>query len=56
MFDRFDSGWTILPMLERLGEGVGLGSPALQGAIEAAVLDLLEQRTDSDALERTGIA
>jgi DNA topoisomerase-1 len=40
IFDRFDSGLTIADALESLGD-VDLGEPAIQGAIEAAVLDLL---------------
>lgn len=56
VFDRFDSGWTILPTLERLGEDVSSGSPAFQGAIEQAVLDLLENRTEADTVERTKVA
>jgi DNA topoisomerase IB len=51
VFDRFRDGLTIGGALERLGE-VELGEPATQGAIEEAVLDLLERDVDSPALER----
>jgi DNA topoisomerase I len=40
IFDRFDAGQTIVGALDRLGD-VDLGEPAIQGEIEAAVLDLL---------------
>jgi hypothetical protein len=42
---------TIGGALEELGADAELGEPAFQGAIEAAVLDLLEDET-SPALER----
>jgi DNA topoisomerase-1 len=51
VFDRFDGGLTIGGALERLGE-VSYGEPATQGAVEEAVLDLLERDLDSPALER----
>ncbi len=56
VFDRFDSGWTIQPALERLGEGIDDGGPAFQGAIEAAVLDLLENPREADTVDRTKVA
>jgi DNA topoisomerase IB len=56
VFDRFDSGWTIAPALELLGEGVDSGSPAFQGSIEEAVLDLLENPRESDIVERVKVA
>jgi DNA topoisomerase IB len=40
--DRFEAGSTILPALSKLGEGAAFGQLAFQGAIEKAVLDLLE--------------
>ena len=42
VFDRFRDGITIGGALESLGEGIALGEPAFQGAVEEAVLDLLE--------------
>ena len=40
--DRYLHGQTIAPSLELLAEGVDYGHPATQGAIEAAVIDLLD--------------
>ena len=40
--DRFQAGTTIAPALTKLGEGAAFGQLAIQGAIEQAVLDLLE--------------
>ena len=51
VFDRYVSGVTIGGVLHELGDVDELGEPAIQGAIEAAVLDLLEDET-SPALER----
>jgi DNA topoisomerase I len=55
VFDRFRDGVTIGGALTELGEGVR-GEPATQGAVEEAVLDLLERDLDSPALERLGAA
>ncbi|MEU6807991.1 DNA topoisomerase IB [Streptomyces sp. NPDC046831] len=43
VFERFEEGDTIAPVLTRLGEHGDFGRPATQGAVEAAVLDLLER-------------
>ncbi|HET9214956.1 MAG TPA: hypothetical protein VFN93_09390 [Gaiellaceae bacterium] len=51
VFDRFQDGYTIGGALHELGD-VGYGEPATQGAIEEAVLDLLERDFASEALER----
>jgi DNA topoisomerase IB len=51
VFDRFRDGLTIGGALDALGE-VPDGRPATVGAIERAVLDLLERDLDSPALER----
>jgi DNA topoisomerase IB len=51
VFDRFRDGLTIGGALGQLGE-VEFGEPATQGAIEEAVLDLLERDVGSPALER----
>jgi DNA topoisomerase I len=44
VFDRYRSGLTVAAALERLGEVEELGEPAYQGDVEAAVLDLIEER------------
>jgi len=51
VFDRYAAGVTIGGALVELGDEAELGEPAFQGAIEAAVLDLLEDET-SPALEQ----
>ena len=51
VFDRYLSGWTIFGAIEALGD-VEFGEPSTQGAIEQAVLDLIEDRRESAALER----
>jgi DNA topoisomerase I len=50
VFDRYRDGVTIGGALDRLGD-VDFGEPATQGAVEEAVLDLLEE-SDSPALEK----
>ncbi|MGH2746639.1 MAG: DNA topoisomerase IB [Actinomycetota bacterium] len=52
VFDRYRSRWTVAPALEQLGEGAVFGDLATQGAIESAVLDLLERRLDSSSVEK----
>jgi DNA topoisomerase I len=44
VFDRFRSGLTVAAALEELGQVEELGEPAHQGAVEAAVLDLIEEK------------
>jgi DNA topoisomerase-1 len=51
VFDRYRDGLTIGGALQQLGD-VEYGEPATQGAIEEAVLDLLERDLSSDALEK----
>jgi hypothetical protein len=55
VFDRFRSGWTIWPAMEGLGgDGPGtFGELETQQIIEEAVLDLIEDRRESDSLEKT---
>jgi DNA topoisomerase I len=53
VFDRFRDGLTVGGALSRLGDAAD-GEPATQGAIEDAVLDLVERDLDSPALERVG--
>jgi DNA topoisomerase I len=55
VFDRFRDGLTIGGALDELGD-VEPGEPATQGAVEEAVLDLIERDLDSDALERVSKA
>jgi len=43
VFDRYQDGLTIGGALDLLGEGVDFGQPSFQGAVEEAVLDLLEE-------------
>jgi len=50
VFDRYRDGITIGGALEAIGD-VDFGEPATQGAVEEAVLDLLEE-TDSPVLEK----
>jgi DNA topoisomerase-1 len=50
VFDRFEGGLTIGGVLGDLGEEGDIGS--LHGAAEAAVLDLLHEDEESDALEK----
>jgi DNA topoisomerase-1 len=52
VFDRYRSGWTIAGAIHELGEGAAFGEPSTQGAIEDAVIDLLEDNKESDAVER----
>jgi DNA topoisomerase IB len=50
VFDRYKSGWTI-GRLDELGEVKVYGELPTQGAIELAVIDLLEERS-SDSVQR----
>jgi DNA topoisomerase I len=52
VIDRFHSGWTIRPSLDALGLGMEFGDPAMQGAVEEAVLDLIDDHRRSDAVDR----
>jgi DNA topoisomerase-1 len=51
VFDRFDGGVTIGGVLPELIEDVGPG-PDVQGTVEEAVLDLIENDRTSEALEK----
>jgi DNA topoisomerase IB len=51
VFDRYRDGVTIGGALEALGDVEDLGQPSIQGAVEAAVIDLIEDEP-SPALER----
>jgi DNA topoisomerase I len=52
VFDRYRSGWTISGALDAIGEEAAFGEPSIQGAIEEAVIDLLEENKASGAVER----
>ena len=52
VFDRFRSGWTIAPSLEMLGEDVEFGELSTQGAVEQAVLDLIEDRREAETVDK----
>jgi DNA topoisomerase-1 len=52
VFDRYRSGWTIFGAMEAVGADAAFGEPSTQGAIEQAVIDLLEDRRDSPAVEK----
>ena len=52
VFDRFRSGWTIAPSLEQLGEDVEFGELSTQGAVEQAVLDLIEDRREAETVDK----
>ena len=51
MFDRFDGGLTIGGVLPELIEDTGPW-PTVQGAVEEAVLDLLDGDRQADGVER----
>jgi DNA topoisomerase IB len=44
VFDRYRSGLTVAGALEQLGQVDEPGEPAHQGAVEVAVLDLIEDK------------
>jgi DNA topoisomerase I len=52
VFDRFRSGWTISGALEAIGEDATFGQPSTQGAVETAVIDLLEDNRRAPGVER----
>ena len=49
VIDHYQGGVTIRAALARLGDDVGFGALATQGAIEAAVLDMLAEEPDTSA-------
>ena len=55
VFDRYDSGWTIAAALERIDK-LDPGIDKDRAKLERAVLDLLDERTDSPALEHADAA
>jgi DNA topoisomerase-1 len=52
VFDRYRSGWTIHGALEAMGANAAFGEPSIQGVIEEAVIDLLEDNRESEAVEK----
>jgi DNA topoisomerase IB len=54
VFDRYASGWTI-DVLRAADGTAAYGMPAYQGAIERAVLDLLDEQTDAEGVVERGV-
>ena len=51
VIDRYESGWTIAPVLDQLAED-SFDEPQLRELIESAVLDLIEEPRESDLVDR----
>jgi hypothetical protein len=51
VIDRYQSGWTVAPAIERLGGEPDLADMRVRAQVEAAVLDLIRE-DDSPALAR----
>jgi DNA topoisomerase IB len=52
VFDRFRDGFTIEPVLIDLAEEPDIGQPAIQGRVEEAVLDLINEPRRSKLVEK----
>jgi DNA topoisomerase-1 len=52
VFDRFRDGFTIEPVLIDLGEEPDIGQPAIQGRVEEAVLDLINEPRESKLVDK----
>src|SRR3954454_12134293 len=52
VFDRFRDGYTIEPVLIDLAEEPDIGQPAIQGRVEEAVLDLINEPRGSQLVEK----
>jgi DNA topoisomerase IB len=52
VFDRYLSGWTIAPALEDSDDAFGLSRESTRRVIEEAVIDLIEEPTESKAVEK----
>jgi hypothetical protein len=52
VFDRYLSGWTIAPALERRKDAFGLEHESTRRVIEEGVLDLIEEPHRSDVVEK----
>jgi DNA topoisomerase IB len=55
VIDRYDAGVTIAGVLDELGAVEALDEPSLQGAVEDAVLDLIEERHSSPFVEKVAV-
>jgi hypothetical protein len=51
VIDRFQAGVTIGGAMERIGAAAAFDEPTLQGAVERAVIDLVEENDDSPLVE-----
>ena len=54
VFDRYQSGWTIAAALERIPE-LDVADDRVRTRVERAVVDLLVENDESNALERTAV-
>ena len=52
VFDRFRDGYTIEPVLMDLADEPDIGQPAIQGRVEEAVLDLINEPRTSKLVEK----
>lgn len=52
VFDRFRDGYTIEPVLIDLAEDPDIGQPAIQGRVEEAVLDLINEPRKSKLVDK----
>jgi DNA topoisomerase I len=52
VFDRFRDGYTVEPVLIDLADEPDIGQPAIQGSVEEAVLDLINEPRKSNLVEK----
>src|SRR5437762_1071820 len=52
VFDRFRDGYTIEPVLFELADEPDIGRPVIQGKVEEAVLDLIDEPRTSPLVEK----
>jgi hypothetical protein len=52
VLDRFRDGYTIEPVLIDLADEPDIGQPAIQGRVEEAVLDLIDEPRKSDLVDQ----
>jgi DNA topoisomerase IB len=52
VFDRYRSGWTIGGVIDQLAADAEFGQPAVHGAVETAVIGLLDDPRDADVVVR----
>jgi len=55
VFDRYESGWTIAAAIDRIPE-LDAADDKMRARVEAAVVDLLTENTESPALEHEEVA